>query len=919
MRYGRARTRREGAILPLVVISLVALLGFVALAVDIGMVVAAKTQAQNAADAAAMAGARAIDGSPGGNITNAIATGTAVATANSILNAPVQSGSVTMQPGYYHYDQTSQQFTAVLSAPTSPETYNLMKATVSQSSPSAFARVFGISALNVTASAIATHRPRDIAIVLDYSGSMNNESDLWNNESYLGSVNNSPNSTDANVPLFGHYSSVNANLYTTSTDTRVGKCNITQTVLGIPPLVNDFYQNNRGASGSSAWSPAPNSYGTTPGGDNYLKTAQNTGASYAQTVNGIVATQNWDADWELDGYGAYSASTSQTTIPFNGYTQGPSYFGKTFYVWPPDPRMPGTIPAASVPAFLGSASWGYTATWLTGTSVNQKKVQGIYQANSSVANGVTAHTWPWPADGILLKTYLLGVPHPTAGRNLLTTDAVYQKICRLHDRINFTQKYDWRARFFLQSDGVTPVTDNTKLWDSSGNWLPPVSGGTVNYKINYAAILQWLQQGPNPFPDQLRAGRILYYDSIPNDVPASCYDWTQSNSSITSGGSYYNERFWKEYIDWILGVWKDPFGTQQPPQKPSCSIGPDFGWGTVQITAKPSGGSPNAYMNYNDNPQRPRHRGWFGPMTMIQFMSDTGLFPGTTHDISMIAGRLGVHGALLDIQANHPNDLVSLILFSRPRITGEPPEVGAFSQAQISLSRDYAGMINALYYPPNSGSNDVRPWDPNGAQTPRPHGDYTANTATQYGFMLAYNQFSGNASLRSQNLGGNGRKGAQRLVILETDGMANVSLNVGFSNNGANASYYNISSTDTITTSSTTPSQAAQDAANRLCAPASGSAYSPGFATPAKPVVLHCIAFGAIFEPDASGSEASNAMALMQSLSTIGGTQFPPSVTATSDPNFFKICTGTLADRQAKLQTAFSRVVDDGLSVVMVK
>ena len=40
--------------------------------------------------------------------------------------------------------------------------------------------------------------------------------------------------------------------------------------------------------------------------------------------------------------------------------------------------------------------------------------------------------------------------------------------------------------------------------------------------------------------------------------------------------------------------------------------------------------------------------------------------------------------------------------------------------------------------------------------------------------MLAYNQFSGNTALQSAGMGGYGRKGAQRLVILETDGLANV-------------------------------------------------------------------------------------------------------------------------------------------------
>ena len=63
-------------------------------------------------------------------------------------------------------------------------------------------------------------------------------------------------------------------------------------------------------------------------------------------------------------------------------------------------------------------------------------------------------------------------------------------------------------------------------------------------------------------------------------------------------------------------------------------------------------------MNYLDNPWRPRHRLWFGPGTMIQFMMDCGYLPGTTHDISMFPMKQGVGGALTDIQNNHPNDLV---------------------------------------------------------------------------------------------------------------------------------------------------------------------------------------------------------------------------------------------------------------------
>ena len=242
------------------------------------------------------------------------------------------------------------------------------------------------------------------------------------------------------------------------------------------------------------------------------------------------------------------------------------------------------------------------------------------------------------------------------------------------------------------------------------------------------------EHGTNPFPSQLRAGNVLYYSSIPTDVPASAYTWSNSNSQIAN----QDQRFWKEYIDFTLGVWQDPFGNIQTPGNPSCSYGPDFTAGSATAGADVSITGPDAlfagqtWINPTDNPKRPRHRFWFGPATMIQYMLDTGLLPGTAQDISMIAAKLGIQGALQDIQNNHPNDLVSLIMFSRPGFSGEPTSAGQFSQPQVLLTNNYTNLINALWYPPNSGTNDVRPWDANGLQTPRAHGDYDC----QYGDEL---------------------------------------------------------------------------------------------------------------------------------------------------------------------------------------
>ena len=60
-------------------------------------------------------------------------------------------------------------------------------------------------------------------------------------------------------------------------------------------------------------------------------------------------------------------------------------------------------------------------------------------------------------------------------------------------------------------------------------------------------------------------------------------------------------------------------------------------------------------------------------------------------------------------------------------------------------------------------------------------------------------------------------------------------------------------------------------------------------------------------------------MTLLQNISSIGGTGFPSSVTATTDPNFYKLCVGTLTQRKDNLRKAFTKVMDDGYGVVLVK
>jgi hypothetical protein len=684
----------------MIAVSLVGICGFVGLAVDVGRISIARGQAQAAADVAAMAGARSLNGVLPQDLTTANANAKGAAGAINVLGQPVPASGVAVSHGTYRYDTVAQKFTPQFSL-NAGELYNLTQATVNLQIPTTFASVLGISTLNVSATGTAAHRPRDVAIVLDYSGSMNNESDLWNNESYLDNGQAAPNNTnwtsnnaETVYPKFGHYSNEKnyndythyANLLSPSADgsnplsgnPAIGKSNVSVSALGVPAMVNDFWQNARGASASGAFTQVPDAsldaYNQA-GGDKYLHSAGNSsGQPYAQELEDVLGSTTKNPSWETNGYKKYTGTASL------GYVQGPRYWGKTMFIWPPDPTN------------------------------------------------------------------------------------------------------DWRTTYF-------GTNDNTNLWDSSGNRLDPPG----NYTINYKAILAWIKAGPNPFPAALRSGNTLFYSAIPTDVPAGSYDHTVANSTIANA----DQRFWKEYIDYALGVWRDPNGNVQHPQSPTCSYGPDYTFGTIQVSPPPTDGR---YMDYQDNPERPRHRMWFGPMTMIQYLSDTGLLPGTAHDISMYPMKTGMGGAIQDIQNNHPNDLVSMILFSRPQYNNDAAGTGAFNLAQYSLTTNYAGIITSLWVPPNSGSSDVRPWDANGAQTPRAHADYDANTASSYGFMLAYNQFSSNPTLRaleqgaSPGVGGLGRVGSERVVIYETDGMANQDTiaQAGLFAGGANNSYYQI-------------------------------------------------------------------------------------------------------------------------------
>src|SRR5207245_4180008 len=112
-----------------------------------------------------------------------------------------------------------------------------------------------------------------------------------------------------------------------------------------------------------------------------------------------------------------------------------------------------------------------------------------------------------------------------------------------------------------------------------------------------------------------------------------------------------------------------------------------------------------------------------------------------------------------DIKTNHPNDYATLVYFSTQ---------AAYNTARVPLGHKHQYLTNALWYPysllDSNGnlSGTMRPYDsswnslsagviPNSAGGTNPTG----------GFMTAYNEFANN-----------GRKGAAKVVVYETDGVA---------------------------------------------------------------------------------------------------------------------------------------------------
>ncbi|HVX10619.1 MAG TPA: pilus assembly protein TadG-related protein [Pirellulales bacterium] len=901
----RRRDDRRGNALVLMVVFLVPMMAFLALSVDVGLLAIARTQCQDASDLAALAGVRMLNGNTANGANNnysAVAPAAQqAATANKILWSNVQSSQVAVTVGRYAYNASAQQFQGNPSGATGNWSMVQATTTANVSSSLPFAKVLGISVPSLQTQATAVHRPRDIAIILDFSGSMRFGTFLG----YSGTgnqfctLNNTVNNYDTNVPSFGHYSAFGAgSMYATSYTAPFLPANVTATTSdGRPPLCADFYQDS---NGTPAFTAASSGYATTPGGDNYLTTGKNTSSTYAQTLAqmlGITSptTSSYDSTFETKGYQGYTNKT------FNGYTQGPGYYGKTFFIWPPDPLHDWRSTYFNFPSNGSpdnSLLWDSNGNW-------QAPSSSTYSIDYNAILNFITNVGPNPFPSTLQSgkiVYYTSIPTTISTTTWPPSD-LNQRFWK--DYIDYV--------LGLSATGVNQYTIINNAQNGDTGYGQDVTWGTINITRN----------------SSLGNGQAAQLGVPKSESLFAALDSTRSTAALIPTGLPGLLTGATQFGGW--GGWGG-----------GGSGGGGGGGSGGSSGGGSSGGSssnPPPYMCYADNPTRPLLNFWFGPLTMIDFLDNYKLFqvtstgdrycwwPGTCHESPMYECKLGIQAALNDIQSNHPNDYVSLIMFSMPMSGASDTSGGRFNCARVGLGQDYSDMIASLWYPAatvTGGKTTVTPYDSDNLNVPRAFG----GTCYSMALMQAYNQFSSSSTCSSFGspaglAGGNGRPGAQKIVIFETDGAPNATASAGFTNSvnvttGVNSSYYNIlytpgNASNTYPTgvsgggwsdnnSSAVTSQITTLCKN-LCNTASPATGLPGFSTASHPVLIHCISFGPLVD--------STTIQTLQNMQSIGSVN--------DGMPSYKIINGSQSYNVTALQTAFTNILESTVPVSLIQ
>jgi hypothetical protein len=1042
-------SHRCGTVLPMLAVALTSLFGFVALAVDLGMLAVSRTECQNAADAAALIGCRMLNNNSSdvnSNLAAAVSAATTVGTSNTDMGAnytfPTQITEI--DAGQYLYNSTTQTFavyngngstsgylgwtnvTSSQSATPTSGSWTAMQVTVTYTQPMYFLTVLGVSSMPTGAVAASVYRPRDTAFILDMTGSMAYASQF--------NYNNGSNNPDTLVPMFGHYSSTYPNLIqntnqTLSTGEAVSQSNYCIYTPDGLPIIRDFvydptnisnpstsaypitsntsslqnafhrwggsltasmsgnYPPESGADTLSYLGPTynftgynafdtTNTYGPTPAPDNFMYQLDSGSITYVgdryPRLDGKVWTTPSSTSSTTSGfpYPLYTPTPSWTDATSGAATNDLTYLGISISSMPNPPSGTKNSSGGSLSSYNNSwtgtnssttsynfrdpawETYGYdlimgpvgtTGTYRyvrnkvdttngqsspVGTPVNPSNVTSSMNyatLSGSTWSGTNANRFKGYSmgPGYWGKTFFIWPPDPrfNSSANLTSPNTTYPAFDTSGNAM-----CDWRRHFFLNSSGnaFNPQTTNinTSLFSTG-------SGQTLNnsgFTINYPAVLAWIKSGPQVLPPNLRAGRIVYYSSIPNDV----------NTATASGQAQLDKVFWQNYINYVLAY------------SSYTSAGYLYGqadnWSSDGVTINSS--SPSAiqyswessslapYMNYSDSPLRPRLHFWFGPLSMVDFISGiakgANWNPGTCHEAQCWQLKVAMNSVISDVQNNHPNDTLGMVMFS----------ANAYNGPRVGQGQNYTALQNALFYPfslltsINSGNvtSEECPYNTSfasalaGNEIPNANGSTDPNTGLTY----AFNLLSASSQLSSSSYG-TARRGASKMMILETDGVPNtyrgttgsagmVPTKMGYD------TYYPTSnwSSGNIGNANSTVEQNAYNVVKQITTQmattghAQGSTANSGLSLPNAPALVYPVAFGDLFDSALSPGATTTANQALQFLADVAYYGNTGTSGATSPPSG-QVITGDYTTRISLLQTCFQDIFQSGVTVALIE
>lgn len=167
-RLGRRKwLERRGATLVLTAFLLVVLGGLSALAIDLSWIALVREQLQVAADAAALAGAAQLANGP----TRVAAEASLIAAQNPVAGATTEPLIADSELGIW--DSVRSRF--------QPQEVgaNAVRVTIRRRVKLFFGAILGAGSVELSATATSLQKPRDIAFVIDLSGSMNDDTEIW--------------------------------------------------------------------------------------------------------------------------------------------------------------------------------------------------------------------------------------------------------------------------------------------------------------------------------------------------------------------------------------------------------------------------------------------------------------------------------------------------------------------------------------------------------------------------------------------------------------------------------------------------------------------------------------------------------------------------------------------------------------------